>query len=138
MNNKLIPVVVLVVLVLGGALLLNNKSNNNDTNPTKTANENQNPTSAKTVEGKDVTVTNKGFEPQTVTINTGQRIVWTNKSGEPVTVSSDSHPTHLKWPFLNLGKFESEGSVSVVFEKTGEYTYHNHLNASQTGTVIVE
>lgn len=138
MQNKLILVIVLGVLILGGALLLNNKSNNSNTDTTTNTLPNENQNIAKPVEGKDVSVTANGFEPQTVTVKKGQRVVWANKSGGPVTVNSDSHPTHLKWPFLNLGTSDDGASVSVVFEKAGTYTYHNHLDTSQVGTVIVE
>lgn len=134
MNNKFLLIIVLVVLLLGGFFLFSNRTNYNQNQTTQK----QSTMPAKTVEGKDVTVTKNGFEPQTVTIKVGQRVVWNNKSGETVTVNSDNHPTHLLWPFLNLGRFDDKSSVSVVFDKSGKYTYHNHLNASQTGTVIVE
>lgn len=137
MNNKFLLIIVVIAVLLGGFFLLGNKTKNNQVNQNQTT-QKQNPTPAKTIEGKDVAVTNIGFEPQTITIKAGQRVVWTNKSGASVTVNSDSHPTHLLWPFLNLGQFADGSSVSVVFEKAGKYTYHNHLNPSQTGTVIVE
>lgn len=137
MNNKFLLIIAVVVILLGGFFILSNKTKNNQVNQNQTT-QKQSPTPVKTVEGKEVAVTNNGFEPQTITIKKGQRIVWTNKSGTNVTVNSDSHPTHLLWPFLNLGQFADGSSVSVVFEKAGKYTYHNHLNASQVGTVIVE
>ncbi len=137
MNNKFILIIAVIVVLLGGFFLLGNKTKDNQVNQNQTT-QKQNPTPAKTIEGKEVAVTNIGFEPQTVTIKAGQRVVWTNKSGASVTVNSDSHPTHLLWPFLNLGQFADGSSVSVVFEKAGKYTYHNDLNPSQTGTVIVE
>ncbi len=137
MNNKFILIIAVIVVLLGGFFLLGNKTKDNQVNQNQTT-QKQNPTPAKTIEGKEVAVTNIGFEPQTVTIKAGQRVIWTNKSGASVTVNSDSHPTHLLWPFLNLGQFADGSSVSVVFEKAGKYTYHNHLNPSQTGTVIVE
>lgn len=137
MNNKFLLIIAVIVVLLGGFFLLDNKTKNNQVNQNQTT-QKQNPTPAKTIEGKEVAVTNTGFEPQTITIKAGQRVVWTNKSGASVTVNSDSHPTHLLWPFLNLGQFADGSSVSVVFEKAGKYTYHNHLNPSQTGTVIVE
>ncbi len=139
-NNKLLLAgLAVVVVVLAGVVFLGTKGNNTANPVTQNqTTQKQNPTPAKTIEGKEVTVTNTGFELQTITIKAGQRVVWTNKSGASVTVNSDSHPTHLLWPFLNLGQFVDGSSVSVVFEKAGKYTYHNHLNPSQTGTVIVE
>ncbi len=137
MNNKFLLIIAVLVVLLAGVFLLSNKAKNNQVNQNQ-ATQKQNPTSVKTVEGKEVSVTSTGFEPQTITIKAGQKVVWTNKSGASVTVNSDSHPTHLLWPFLNLGEFSDGASVSVVFDKAGKYTYHNHLNPSQTGTVIVE
>ena len=137
MNNKFLLILAVIVVLLGGFFLLSNKTKNNQVNQNQTT-QKQTPTPAKTVEGKDITVTNKGFEPQTITIKKGQRIVWTNKSGTEVNVSSDVHPTHLLFPFLNLGNFNDGSSVSVVFEKSGKYTYHNHFDTSQTGTITVE
>lgn len=79
-----------------------------------------------------------GFSPVSVTIKAGSKVVWTNKSGGIATVNSDPHPQHTNDPFLNLGRFADGGTLELVFEKTGIYKYHNHLNASQTGTVVVE
>lgn len=138
MNNKLLWVAVaVIVVVVGGALLLSNKSGNNNNTQTNN-NQNAQPTQAMQITGSEVTVTSSGFEPKSVTVKAGTRVVWTNKSGGAVTVNSAVHPTHLLWPFLNLGKFDDGSSVSVVFEKTGTYKYHNHLDASQTGTVVVQ
>jgi len=141
MNNKLILVALVVVVVAAGAFLLlnNNAGNNRQTQDTQnTQNQSLTPTQTEAMQEPNVTVTSSGFEPQTVTVKTGTRVVWTNESGTQVTVSSAVHPTHLLFPFLNLGNFADGSSVSVVFEKPGVYKYHNHLNPGQTGTVTVE
>jgi plastocyanin len=140
MNNKILWLVVAVLVLAGGGfLLLNNNASNQ---PTQTVDQTQNatPTQGVTEQTSDstVTISASGFEPKTITVKSGAKVVWKNISGGPVTVNSDNHPTHLLWPFLNLGTFEDGSSVSVVFEKAGTYTYHNHLNSSQTGTVVVE
>lgn len=139
MNNKLVwGIVVILVLGAGAMLLLNNKANNQ---PAQTVDQTQNATptqEVKPTEEVNVTVSASGYTPKTITVKRGAKVVWKNTSGGPVTVNSDAHPTHLLWPFLNLGKFEDGSSVSVVFEKSGTYTYHNHLDASMVGTVIVE
>lgn len=79
-----------------------------------------------------------GFSPATVTIKAGSKVVWTNKSGVGATVNSDPHPQHTDYPSLNLGRFSDGGTLELVFDKAGTYKYHNHLDASQAGTVIVE
>ncbi|OGH11703.1 MAG: hypothetical protein A3B38_03370 [Candidatus Levybacteria bacterium RIFCSPLOWO2_01_FULL_36_13] len=137
MKLLLIGAVVLVVVV-AGALLLSNKST---TTPTETQNANPTQAAAESAnESKEaaVSVTANGFEPATLTVRVGTNVVWTNSSGDAANVSSDNHPTHLRFPFLNLGTFENGQTVSVVFEKIGTYTYHNHLRPEQTGTVTVQ
>lgn len=132
-KNIWILIVVAIAVVAGLFLLLGSKS----INPTST-NVKPNVTGKYSVPVSEVSVTQSGFEPQTITIKPGVTVVWSNKSGGDVTVNSDNHPTHLLWPFLNLGKFANGSKVSVVFKTAGTYTYHNHLNPSQKGTVIVK
>lgn len=84
-----------------------------------------------------VTLTQQGFSPQTVMIKKGGIVTWINQSSTLATVNSDAHPTHLLYPPLNLGEFDNNQSFQLSFDKTGKFTYHNHLNPSQTGSVIV-
>lgn len=86
----------------------------------------------------NISLTNQGFEPSTITIKTGTKVVWTNKSSDAATVNSDPHPIHNLFPFLNLGRFEPGSQLDVIFSDKGKFTYHNHLNPSDKGTVIVE
>ena len=68
----------------------------------------------------------------------GTKVRWVNKTAIAADVSSADHPTHLKYPPLNLGNFEPDKSVSLVFTEPGTYKYHDHLNPTKLGTVIVE
>lgn len=86
----------------------------------------------------EIRVTAAGFEPKTITVKKGNIVVWLNESGQEVVINSAVHPTHKEYPPLNLGKFPDASSMSIVFYSSGKYSYHNHLNPSQTGTVIVE
>lgn len=144
MNNKLIWVVgavVLAAVVLGGVVLLGNKSTSNTaTGGAASGDQSQSPTVSQQapVEDVNVTLSSSGFTPESVTVKAGGRVIWTNKSGADATVNSDVHPTHLLWPFLNLGEFGDGSSVSVTFDKPGKYTYHDHLNPGRTGTVVVQ
>ncbi len=139
-NNKLLLAgFAVVVVVLAGVALLNTKGNNTANPVTQNQETNTVPTAAQEqIVKADVAVTAQGFEPKTVTIKTGTRVVWTNNSGTAVAVHSAVHPTHLLFPFLNLGEFGNGSTVEVVFDKPGTYIYHNHLDPSQTGTVIVQ
>jgi hypothetical protein len=84
-----------------------------------------------------ITITESGFSPAHLVVSLGTNVIWHNQSGTTASVHSDNHPTHLRWPFLNLGFFEDGAYLSVVFLEVGEYTYHNEFDPSQTGTVEV-
>lgn len=87
---------------------------------------------------KLVEVTSSGFQPSVLTIKVGDEVTWENKSGGNISINSDLHPTHLLYPPLNLGIVADGGSASLVFPAPGSYGYHNHLNPSQTGTIVVQ
>ena len=84
-----------------------------------------------------VNLTGAGFDPATVTVKTGSVVLWYNKSGGEASVNSDPHPANDAYPPLNLGRFPDGTSMSLIFQKPGTYKYHNNLNPSQTGTVVV-
>lgn len=139
MNNMrllLVGVVVVVVLV-AGYLLLSNRSSAPQNN---TQTEQAPAETSEMIDSKEttVTVTESGYEPATITVSPGDSVVWLNQSGGVANVSSDNHPTHLRFPFLNLGNFEDGQTVSVVFEESGTFSYHDHLTPSRTGTVVVK
>lgn len=85
-----------------------------------------------------VTVTSSGYDPKDLTVKAGTKVMWINKSGTEVTVDSAQHPTHLVYPPLNLGRFEDGSSVNLMFDEPGKYRYHNHLNPTQFGSIMVE
>jgi plastocyanin len=140
MNSKILVFLatIVLVIVLGGYFLSTLSSKTMQTQKPDTQNTTKETVKNKNIESVSVEVTEKGYQPAELKISAGSQVIWTNKSGTTVTVSSDNHPTHLLWPFLNLGSFSNDENVSVVFEKPGKYTYHNHFNPAQKGTVIVE
>ncbi len=153
MNRNLVIVIVLIVLV-GGFILVQNSSKTQA--PANTTVETQVPpaetapsameesvttapeNAMEKVEDTTVTLTSAGFEPKTVTIKVGDKVVWKNAGGVAATVDSAQHPTHLVYPKLNLGRFEDGETLELVFDEAGRYNYHDHLNASRFGTVVVE
>lgn len=139
MNNKILIGVVVLIVVIGAIVLMANKGGYQTPTPIESG---QTPSSTSQIttsaEQTTVTLMQSGFEPATITVKAGTKVVWGNKSGVAATVDSAGHPTHLTYPPLNLGEFSDGSQVSLVFDKAGTYKYHNHLNPSQTGTVIVE
>jgi len=89
-------------------------------------------------EESQVTLSQSGFSPKTLTVKKGTTVTWVNGSGETGNVSSNNHPTHTLYSPLNLGNFSDGDSVTLTFDKTGTYGYHDHLNPQFTGTVVVQ
>lgn len=78
------------------------------------------------------------FTPSTLTIKVGDTVVFKNASKEPFRVASDPHPSHTNYPeFDSKGPVAAGASFQFIFTKIGSWGYHNHLNASATGTIKV-
>ncbi len=85
-----------------------------------------------------IILTSAGFSPAVLTIKAGATVTWTNKSGSDAAVNSNPHPIHTDYPPLNLGSFSDGGTLSLKFDKPGTYGYHNHLDPSEKGTIVVQ
>lgn len=110
-------------------------------NPTPTtppATTSESSPSATGISQDTIILTADGFSPKTLTIKTGTKVTWMNQSGADATVNSSPHPTHTDYPPLNLDSFQNGGTLSLTFDKLGTYKYHNHLNPSQFGSIVVE
>ncbi|OHB03579.1 MAG: hypothetical protein A3B03_02545 [Candidatus Zambryskibacteria bacterium RIFCSPLOWO2_01_FULL_42_41] len=97
----------------------------------------------KTPEAVEISATvvideNGNFSPSEVKIKKGGKVTWTNEGSRQVWPASAVHPTHLVYPGFDALKGLNAGeSYSFVFEKVGEWAYHNHLNPSMRGKVKV-
>lgn len=129
------------VVILGSALLLSGCKKNATTDTTSASD-----TTTETSSGPSaatVNVTDEGFDPSTVTISAGQSITWVNNSSKTVQVGSADHPTHTKNPALTGGEFvielkAGESKTVSAGSNVGTWGYHNHLNSSNFGKVVIE
>lgn len=95
-----------------------------------------------------VTYTNNGFTPKKINVSKGDTVKWVNESSRRMWVASAVHPIHTIYPEKTeadcLGSsFDACTGISVgqsyefTFNEAGSWNYHNHLVASQVGTVVV-
>jgi plastocyanin len=85
-----------------------------------------------------VHVTDEGFEPGRVEVAAGETLVFENADDEGHWPASDDHPTHEKYPAFDPKKPIDPGtSWSVTLDRPGEWKYHDHMNPTLTGEVIV-
>jgi plastocyanin len=98
-----------------------------------------------------ITYNGTSYSPSTVTIKKGGTVTWVNSSGGQMWVASAQHPTHTVYSGTNRtahcpdpenNDFDqcagSTGDFSFKFDKAGSWGYHDHINASAFGKVVVE
>jgi plastocyanin len=89
------------------------------------------------------------FSPSSVTVKKGEIVRWVNNSSQATWPASAIHPTHSVYPektssdclgsaFDACKGLKQGESWDFKFNTPGEWRYHDHLHASQTGVVIVQ
>ena len=149
MNKTVITVIIIVAVVLGGFLLLNRYSS--PQTPSLDSSQDESLALPQPVTDANVVrYTDSGYEPSTLTVNAGESVMFTNDSGRSLWTASAMHPTHLVYDGTSLGEHcpNTTGTAfdqcvagdeySFTFMESGEWGYHNHLNPSDFGTIVVE
>ena len=158
--KKVLLIIVVLAVVLVGWMFLKNKGGVALNTPTPTVypaptflgppeTVSPSPVALKNV----ITYTDSGYSPNTITIRKGETVTWKNESSMPMWTASAVHPTHTVYPGTNitncgtpagLKQFDACSRVapgqsrSFKFDNVGTWKYHNHLNASNVGTVVVK
>lgn len=104
------------------------------TAPSTTTNSADTPAS----EQATITYSDNGFSPASLTVKSGTTVTVKNTSSRTVQFDSDPHPAHTDDKDLNAGIIEPGKSTTFVAVNKGNFGYHNHLDASETGTIIVQ
>lgn len=86
----------------------------------------------------EVILTIDGFSPQEITLNKGDAIKFTTSLGKPFWPASNLHPTHTIYPeFDPKEPVAANKDWSFVFNKSGEWKFHDHLSPIFKGKVTV-
>lgn len=86
-----------------------------------------------------VVYTDSGFSPNKLEISVGSIVIFKNESSDLMWVASAPHPTHTNYPAFDAKKgYEKDIDYSFTFDKAGEFKYHDHLNPSRFGAIIVK
>jgi plastocyanin len=150
MGKYILIALVIIILIGGGYFLIKGKSNTQQSaQSTQTSQQSAQPSAMKTQPssastsgsaegGNAVSYTGNGFQPNSITIKKGQTVTWTNKDSDELWVASNPHPTHTDYPgFDELKSIPTGQTYSFTFTKVGNWGYHNHLNPSQKGVIVV-
>jgi plastocyanin len=104
-------------------------------------------TSPQSSQSASVVYTADGFSPAILTIQSGTIVIFQNQSPSQFWPASDPNPSHTGYPvpgpcdtsaFDSCAPIAAGTSWSLRFDKTGVWGYHNHLNPSHIGTIIVK
>lgn len=105
------------------------------------------------ISGNVIEITSSGFSPSVLTINKSDTVTFVNRDTAEHWTASANHPMHTVYPGSGIEKcgtaeqpqiFDackglSQGETfSFKFDNVGTWKYHDHLNPSSTGTIIVQ
>lgn len=86
-----------------------------------------------------VRYTNNGFEPKEIDVTAGTMVEFINESDVDMWVASNEHPGHEILPTFDQFKAVKKGSVyRYVFDKSGNWAYHDHLTPAYGGVISVK
>jgi plastocyanin len=135
----LIYLLVILVVIIGGYLLL---SGDQATDVDVEAVDHDDSALAENL----VIYADDGFSPSMLEVKNGATVTFHNDSSNSVWPASAFHPTHGEYPTKGgcLGStFDACRGVlpgeswSFTFDTVGDWKYHDHLNASKFGSIIV-
>lgn len=138
-----LPIIITVVILLigGGFYFVYQSFNSNLDTTVNNSDSTPNDLGAEiSFESAQVSITKDAFEPATIKIKKGTQVTWTNKDSLSHQVASGPHPTHTNLDgFDSLEGLKLDDSYSFIFDESGEFRYHDHLNPSRLkGVVVVE
>lgn len=156
MNKSIIAIVIVAAVLVGGYFLFKGayqptpsvpQTSNQQTVPQPSTSESstqqsapqssagQAPVAAENV----VTYGESGFSPSILRVKVGTTVIFKNEKSGPMWVASNPHPIHTDYSGFDAKRGYSKGeSYSFTFTKPGSWKYHNHLNPSEGGVIIVE
>lgn len=105
------------------------------------------PPSTGAMTAKIIEITSAGFSPSTLTIKAGDTVTFINKDSAQHWPASAVHPTHAVYPepggcigskFDSCKNLAQNEEWSFTFNEKGTWNYHDHLNPSLFGKIVVE
>lgn len=141
--KKVVIAAIAVVIIAAGIFGLAKKSDNKKTTDlsTNTTSQTQSttpPASSDQNAAATITYADSGFSPSKITVKSGSTVTIKNTSSGEMQLDSDPHPIHTDDTDLNVGAVAAGQSQTFTVTKKGTFGYHNHLNPSDKGTIIVE
>lgn len=85
-----------------------------------------------------VVLTKSGFSPAGLKVKIGTKVKFVNRTTLSFWPASDLHPNHAIYPEFDPKRALSPKEVwEFVFDRAGTFRFHDHLNPTNRGTVLV-
>jgi plastocyanin len=84
------------------------------------------------VPGKEITIDNFSFGPQSLSVPAGTEVTWVNHDDIPHTVVSEDLTT------FRSRALDTDEKFSFTFSKAGTYTYFCSIHPKMTAKVVVQ
>lgn len=86
-----------------------------------------------------VAIGDLGFTPATLTVPANTTVTFTNNGQGAHWPASDPHPTHTNVSGFDASRGLATGeSYSFTFTQKGTWGYHDHVNTSLRGSIVVQ
>lgn len=150
------PLLILLGVVILGGLFFVFKPKTQQTDQQNQSTNSVSPQQSKnpntTTEIATIRMTSNGFDPSSLTIQKGTKVIFKNEDTQDRWPASAMHPTHTRYPGSGIEKcgtpeekniFDACRGIttgkeySFIFNKAGEWSYHDHLMPSFFGKVNV-
>jgi plastocyanin len=86
----------------------------------------------------EIRITDSGFVPATLSVKPGTKIIWTNTGQAMHQVVSNPYPKGSGLSSLKSGILNDAQTYSYVANAIGSFGYHDQLNPTINGTLVVE
>jgi plastocyanin len=132
MKKSYLVILVVIVLAVGGYFIYKPKASTYSApNSTSTS------ASSESV-ANTIVYSSTGFSPATMTVKAGIVLTIKNTSSSTLQMQSNPHPAHTDDNDLNVGTVAAGSSKTFTVTKTGSFGFHNHLNPSDAGKIVIE
>lgn len=139
-NKYIITIIVILIIIIAGWIIISNNQGSGAINAgTDNGVDINEVTSTSTQDTAQVSYTDQGFQPSSITIKQGQTVRFTNQSSGQMWVASNPHPTHTDYPGFDEKTAVPNGQFyEFNFTKIGTWGYHNHFKPSAKGEIVVQ
>lgn len=141
MKKTVLSVVLVAVVIAVAVVALTHKSSNtNDSSAqnSSTPASSSSSSSSSTKAVASIAYSASGFSPSTITVKSGDTVAIKNTSSTDMQFDSDPHPVHSDDTDLNAGLVSPGQTLTFTVTKKGTFGYHNHLDPSQRGTIVIK